>query len=113
MSWYEKGRVDEISYITQQIQKSGNSLDELYPQFISKYLSSLGVNKRQIEFFRNSNPTTWSVIIVSHNLPPWMCIKQTYFMMPLLIPSPKQLENDIMYTFTPQLMNLRIYKLMV
>lgn len=44
MSWYDKGRVDEISYITQQIQKSDNRLDELYPQFISKYLSSLGVN---------------------------------------------------------------------
>ena len=34
-------------------------------------------------------------MIVVYNLPPWMCMKQTYTMMSLLIPGPIELENDI------------------
>ena len=32
---------------------------------------------------------------VVYNLPPWMCMKQTYTMMSLLIPIPTELQNDI------------------
>ena len=30
-----------------------------------------------------------------YNLSPWMCMKQSYFLMPLLIPVPNALGNDI------------------
>ena len=32
---------------------------------------------------------------VVYNLPPWMCMKQIYTMMSLLIPGPTKLRNDI------------------
>ena len=40
-------------------------------------------------------PNIWPVILIPYNLPPWMCMKQTYFMLSLLIPGPKSPGNDI------------------
>ena len=37
----------------------------------------------------------WPVIFIPYNLPPWMCMKQIFFMLSLLIPSPTALGNDI------------------
>ena len=37
----------------------------------------------------------WSVVLIPYNLPPWMCMKQTFFMLSLLIPGPTALGNDI------------------
>lgn len=37
----------------------------------------------------------WPVVLVPYNLPPWMCMKQPYFMLSLLIPGPEGPENDI------------------
>ena len=33
--------------------------------------------------------TTWPVILIPYNLPPWLCLKQSYWMMSMLIPGPK------------------------
>ncbi|RLM66420.1 uncharacterized protein C2845_PM16G03270 [Panicum miliaceum] len=33
--------------------------------------------------------TTWPVILIPYNLPPWLCLKQPYWMMSMLIPGPK------------------------
>ena len=37
----------------------------------------------------------WSVVLIPYNLPPWMCMKQTFFMLSLLIPGPTAPGNDI------------------
>jgi hypothetical protein len=37
----------------------------------------------------NVTYTTWPVILVPYNLPPWLCLKQSYWMMSMLIPGPK------------------------
>ncbi|XP_059636458.1 uncharacterized protein LOC132278633 [Cornus florida] len=37
----------------------------------------------------------WPVIIVPYNLPPWICMKEPYMFMSLLIPGPKSPGNDI------------------
>ena len=42
-----------------------------------------------------SNYSIWLVILVLYNLPPWLCMKQSYFMLSLLIPREKGLGNDI------------------
>ena len=39
---------------------------------------------------------------VVYNLPLWMCMKQTYTMMSLLIPDPTKSRNDI-YVYLPPL----------
>jgi hypothetical protein len=39
--------------------------------------------------------TIWHVILISYNLPPWLCLKQSYWMMSMLIPGPKSLGMNI------------------
>ncbi len=37
----------------------------------------------------NVTYTTWSVILIPYNLPPWLCLKQSYWMMSMLVPGPR------------------------
>ena len=43
----------------------------------------------------SSTHSTWPVLIVNYNLPPWLCFKQKYIMLCLLIQGPRQPGNDI------------------
>nr|GFB42074.1 hypothetical protein [Tanacetum cinerariifolium] len=37
----------------------------------------------------------WPVILTTYNLPPWLCMKESYFMLTLLIPGSKSPGKDI------------------
>ncbi|XP_020992340.2 uncharacterized protein LOC110278427 [Arachis duranensis] len=37
----------------------------------------------------------WPVILIPYNLPPWLCMKQTSFILSMIIPGPKMPGNDI------------------
>ena len=37
----------------------------------------------------------WYVVVTAYNLPPWLCTKDPYKMLTLLIPGPNALEKDI------------------
>ncbi|XP_071676619.1 uncharacterized protein [Lolium perenne] len=39
--------------------------------------------------------STWPVTLCIYNLPPWLCMKRKFIMMPVLIQGPKQPGNDI------------------
>ena len=39
--------------------------------------------------------SVWPVVLIPYNLPPWMCMKDSYFIMSTLIPGPKAPRNDI------------------
>jgi len=43
----------------------------------------------------SSGHSTWPVTLCIYNLPPWLCMKRKFIMMPILIPGPKQPGNDI------------------
>ena len=42
-----------------------------------------------------SNHSTWPVTLCMFNILSWLCMKQKYMMMPVLIQGPKQPGNDI------------------
>ena len=44
---------------------------------------------------QSSNHSTWPVTLCLYNLPPWLCMKRKFIMMPVLIQGPKQPGNDI------------------
>ena len=44
---------------------------------------------------QSSNHSTCPVTLCMFNLPPWMCMKRKFIMMPVLIQGPKQPDNDI------------------
>ena len=43
----------------------------------------------------SSGHSTWPVTLCIYNLPPWLCMKRKFIMMPILISGPKQPGNDI------------------
>ena len=43
----------------------------------------------------SSSHSTWPVTMCMFNLPPWLCLKRKFIMMPVLIQDPKQPGNDI------------------
>lgn len=51
--------------------------------------------------------STWPVILIPYNLPPWMCMKRSSFILSLLIPSPKSPLNDIDVYLQPLIKELK------
>ncbi|XP_077248014.1 uncharacterized protein LOC143887729 [Tasmannia lanceolata] len=49
----------------------------------------------------------WLVILMPYNLPPWMCMKQPYMMLSLLIPGPSAPGNDIDVYLQPLIEELK------
>ena len=43
----------------------------------------------------NTKYSCWLVMLVMYNLPLWLCMKNKNIMLTLLIPGPKQPDNDI------------------
>ena len=62
------------------------------PQNVRLFLASDGFNP-----FENMSISynMWPMVLIPYNLPPLMCIKQTFFMLSLLILGPTAHENDI------------------
>jgi hypothetical protein len=46
-------------------------------------------------FMNSSTHSTWPIVLMILNLPPWLCNKQKYIIMLGLVPEPQQSENDI------------------
>ncbi|XP_057747099.1 uncharacterized protein LOC130966327 [Arachis stenosperma] len=67
-------------------------------------LSSDGFNPYRTMSISHS---TWPVVLMAYNLPPWMSMKQEYFMLSLLIPGPKSPGNDIDIYLQPLIEELK------
>jgi len=50
--------------------------------------------------------SSWPVLIVIHNLSPWLCIKRKYMMLSMMILGPRQPVNDINVYLSPLIEDL-------
>ncbi|GKB27459.1 reverse transcriptase domain-containing protein, partial [Tanacetum coccineum] len=50
----------------------------------------------------------WPMILTTYNLPPWLCMKESSFMLTLLIPGPKSPGKDIDVYFRPLIEDLKV-----
>jgi hypothetical protein len=55
----------------------------------------------------NTTHSTWTIVLMILNLPPWLCNKQKYIMMSRLILGPQQPGNDIDTYFSPLVEDLK------
>ncbi|XP_074290910.1 uncharacterized protein LOC141617636 [Silene latifolia] len=72
--------------------------DSLYPSFASEPRNvRLGLASDGFNPFRTMSVahSTWPVVLINYNLPPWMFMKPEYFMLSLLIPGPEGPGNNI------------------
>ncbi|XP_019236072.1 PREDICTED: uncharacterized protein LOC109216379 isoform X1 [Nicotiana attenuata] len=75
-----------------------NFFDELHPSFsqdprnVIFGLASDGFNPFKSMSISHS---TWPVVLVPYNLPPWLCMKQPYMILSIIIDGPRAPGNDI------------------
>ncbi|KAI5328207.1 hypothetical protein L3X38_027604 [Prunus dulcis] len=85
-------------------------LDDKWPEFgdeprnLRLALSSDGFN---LHCSLSTRYSCWPVILVTYNLPPWLCMKRKFMMLTLLISGPKQPENDIDVYLEPLIDDLK------
>ena len=51
---------------------------------------------------------TWPVMLMTYNMPPWMCMKSEYSILSLLIPGPRSPGNDIDVYLQPLIDELKL-----
>ncbi|XP_042974803.1 uncharacterized protein LOC122306440 [Carya illinoinensis] len=99
MRWHKTERVDDSTYMRHpadsQVWKDFNRKHASFaedPRSVRLGLASDGFNP----FNNMSKPySIWPVLLVPYNLPPWLCMKDPYLMLSLLIPGPRAPGNDI------------------
>ncbi|XP_010495471.1 PREDICTED: uncharacterized protein LOC104772569 [Camelina sativa] len=73
-------------------------MNEKYPSFAAEERNirpRLSINGFNPFNMKNSNYSSWHVLLVNYNLPPHLCMKKENIMLTLLIPSPQQSGNNI------------------
>jgi len=74
------------------------SFDKLHPKFMADSRNvRLGLTSDEFNPFGNMSTfhSTWPVMLVPYNLPPWMCMKQMSFILSLVILGPSLPGMDI------------------
>ena len=51
--------------------------------------------------------SSWPILLVIYNLPPWLCMKRKYMMLSMMISGPRQPGNDIDVYLSPLVEDLR------
>ncbi|XP_020243502.1 uncharacterized protein LOC109821753 [Asparagus officinalis] len=98
MRWYRDKRVDDGIMRHPADTEEWKEFDLIHPDFAKEIRNvRLGLASDGFNPFGNmSNAySMWPVILMPYNLPPWLCMKESFFMMSLLIPGPHAPGNDI------------------
>ncbi|RZB86718.1 hypothetical protein D0Y65_026692 [Glycine soja] len=86
------------------------AFDSLYPNFGNEDRNlRLGVASDGMNLFGNLNSShsSWPVLLMIYNLPPWLCINWNYIMLCMMIAGPRQPGNDIDVYLSPLIEDLR------
>ncbi|XP_042942865.1 uncharacterized protein LOC122277050 [Carya illinoinensis] len=99
MRWHVEERVDDPNLMRHPADSSvWKDFDNKHAGFAQDPRNvRLGLASDGFNPFNNlSKPySIWPVLLVPYNLPPWLCMKDPYVMMSLLIRGPKAPRNDI------------------
>ncbi|XP_074316513.1 uncharacterized protein LOC141652804 [Silene latifolia] len=98
MKWHVMERTKDGILRHPADAEAWSSFDNKYPEFaleprnVRLGLASDGFNP----FGRmDSTHSTWPVILIPYNLPPWLCMKKENFILSMIIPGPKSPGNNI------------------
>ncbi|XP_073225684.1 uncharacterized protein [Cicer arietinum] len=110
LTWHADERIRDGMFRHPADSPQWAKIDHEYPEFgiesrnLRLALSTDGMNPHGLQSISHS---TWPVILVIYNLPPWLCMKRKFMMLSLLISGPKQPGNDIDVYLTPLIENLK------
>ncbi|XP_052116462.1 uncharacterized protein LOC107484265 [Arachis duranensis] len=74
------------------------------PRNIRLALATDGINPYRS---MNANSSTWPVILIPYNTPPWICMKRTSFILSMIIPGKKMPGNNIDVYLQPLIKELK------
>ncbi|XP_073036927.1 uncharacterized protein [Primulina eburnea] len=110
MRWHSESRTKD-GYMRQPADSPAwQTFDHNHPEFAKDPRNiRLGLASDGFNPFKNMSVahSTWPVILVPYNLPPWMCMKQPYFILSLLIPGPSAPGNNIDIYLQPLVADLK------
>jgi hypothetical protein len=98
MRWHAEGRTKDGVLRHPADGQAWKSFDNLHPEFAADSRNvRLGLCSDGFNPFgkMSTSHSTWPVMIVPYNLPPWMCMKQTSFILSLIISGPTAPGMDI------------------
>ncbi|KAK1415823.1 hypothetical protein QVD17_31611 [Tagetes erecta] len=98
MRWHEESRTKDGYLRHPADSPAWKTFDFNYPDFANESRNvRLGLASDGFNPFgtMSVSHSTWPVVLMPYNLPPWMCMKQPYFMLSLLIPGPSAPGNNI------------------
>ncbi|KAJ9561926.1 hypothetical protein OSB04_007086 [Centaurea solstitialis] len=96
--WHEESRTKDGCMRHPADSPAWKTFDFNYSSFAKEPRNvRLGLASDGFNPFRTMSVShsTWPVVLMPYNLPPWMCMKQPYFMLSLLIPGPSAPGNNI------------------
>lgn len=98
MRWHKEKRLDTEGVMTHPADSiAWKDFDEKYPWFADDARNvRMGLASDGFNPFGNMSTSysMWPVVLVPYNLPPWMFMKEPFFIMSLLIPGPKAPGKD-------------------
>ncbi|XP_021836211.1 uncharacterized protein [Spinacia oleracea] len=109
--WHDEGRKKDGNIRHPADALQWKHIDETFPEFgkearnLRLALSTDGMNPYGTLSCQHS---TWPVLLSIYNLPPWLCMKQKYIMLALLISGPKQPGHDIDVYLAPLIEDLKL-----
>ena len=98
LRWHKEDRKKDVMLRHPADGSQWRKIDREFPNFAQDArnlrfgLSTDGMNPFGEQSCSHS---TWPVTLCIYNLPPWLCMKRKFIMMPVLIQGPKQPGNDI------------------
>ncbi|XP_077219723.1 uncharacterized protein LOC143853913 [Tasmannia lanceolata] len=98
MTWHHDNRTKDDILRHPADSAAWQTFDYIHQWFSSEPRNiRLGLGSDGFNPFRTMSiaHSTWPVVLIPYNLPPWMCMKQPYIMMSLIIPGPSSSGNDI------------------
>ncbi|XP_071695789.1 uncharacterized protein [Rutidosis leptorrhynchoides] len=110
MRWHEEGRTKDGFLRHPSGSPAWKTLDSINPAFAKDVRNvRLGLASDGFNPFGNKNLSysTWPVVLIPYNLPPWLCMKKPYILQTLLIPGPCAPGNNIDVYMRPLLDELK------
>nr|GEU83237.1 hypothetical protein [Tanacetum cinerariifolium] len=92
ITWHSKERVDGGTMRHPADSPTWKMFDKKYPEFRCESRNvRLGLASDGFNPFRTMtiSHSTWHVVLIPYNLPPWLCMKQPSFILSFLIDGPK------------------------
>ncbi|XP_025640648.1 uncharacterized protein [Arachis hypogaea] len=111
LRWHDEHRSKDGKLRHPADGQSWKDFDRLHPDFAEESRNiRLGLASDGFNPFRTMSisHSTWPVVLVAYNLPPWCCMKPEYVMMSLLIPGPCSPGKSIDVYLQPLIEELKV-----